>query len=78
MVGMMRMKQWLSSRHSLVCYCSKLEMDSAVDQEPVQLFKQKPRWTARMQASHTLKDNMSEGVLYLLGFKDDRVRTKTL
>jgi len=58
------------SRESLVSYCSQLEVDSAVDWEPVQLFKQRSNWSAGIR----LKDNMGERVLNSLEFKDDRVR----
>jgi len=43
MARLMRLEQrrnigWLRSRESLVCYSSQLEVDSAVDREPVQLM----------------------------------------
>jgi len=42
-------------------------VDSAVDREAVQLFKQRSSWSAVIG----LKGDISEGVLYLLEFKDD-------
>jgi len=54
-----RRASWFRSRESLVCYCSQLEVDSAVDREAVQLFKQRFSWSVGIG----LKNNMREGVL---------------